>query len=140
MTIKEGKGKAIHDAGDVAKIFWAILKVEEKLDQEKEHFWEMILDARNIIREIHLVSLGSINSNLVHPREVYRPAIINGATSIVLAHNHPSGNTTPSGEDMEITHRLRKAGDIIGIKVLDHVIIGGKGKYYSFADEGLITK
>ncbi len=83
------------------------------------------------------VSEGSVNASIVHPREVMIPAIKESASSIVLLHNHPSGDPTPSASDIEITHRVSKTGEIIGIKLIDHIIIGQEG-YYSFADEGLI--
>ncbi len=83
------------------------------------------------------ISKGSLNASIVHPREVMIPAIKESAASIALIHNHPSGDPTPSQADVEITHRLIKTGEIVGIKLVDHIIIGDK-KYYSFADEGLI--
>ncbi len=89
-----------------------------------------------IIKDI-TISKGSLNASIVHPREVMIPAIKESAASIVLIHNHPSGDPTPSQADVEITHRLTKTGEIIGIKLVDHIIIGDK-EYYSFADEGLI--
>ncbi len=89
-----------------------------------------------VIRDI-TVSEGSLSASIVHPREVMVPAIRESAASIVLIHNHPSGDPTPSHSDIEITHRVTKTGEIIGIKLLDHIIIGGND-YYSFADEGLI--
>ena len=90
----------------------------------------------HIIKDI-VISEGSVDASIVHPREVMIPAIRESATKIVLIHNHPSGDPSPSQADIEITHRLIKAGDIIGIKLLDHIIIGGTD-YYSFADEGMI--
>ncbi len=89
-----------------------------------------------LIKDIS-VSEGILNASVVHPREVMISAIKESAASIVLVHNHPSGDPTPSQADIEITHRLRKTGDIIGIKMLDHIIIGD-GMFYSFADEGMI--
>lgn len=89
-----------------------------------------------IIKDI-TVSEGSLNSSIVHPREVMIPAIKESAASIVMIHNHPSGDPTPSQQDMQITHRISKTGHIIGIKLLDHIIIGD-GSFYSFADEGLL--
>ena len=82
-----------------------------------------ILDARNQLLGINTVSVGTLNSSIVHPRECFKPAILMGAASIILAHNHPSGDTTPSREDIELTKRLRDAGEILGIEVLDHLII-----------------
>lgn len=89
-----------------------------------------------LIKDI-TISEGSLNASIVHPREVMIPAIKESAASITLVHNHPSGDPTPSRADIEITHRLCKTGEIIGIKLLDHIIIGD-GAFYSFADEGLI--
>lgn len=89
-----------------------------------------------LIKDI-AVSEGILNASVVHPREVMVSAIKESAASIVLVHNHPSGDPTPSQADIEITHRLRKTGDIIGIKMIDHIIIGD-GTFYSFADEGMI--
>jgi DNA repair protein RadC len=89
-----------------------------------------------IIKEL-TVSEGSLNASIVHPREVMIPAIKESAASIVLIHNHPSGDPTPSQQDIEITHRISKTGQIIGIKLLDHIIIGDN-RYYSFSDEGLL--
>jgi DNA repair protein RadC len=90
----------------------------------------------NVIKDL-TISEGNLNSSIVHPREVMAPAIKDSAASLVLIHNHPSGDPTPSQSDIEITHRLTKAGEIIGIKLLDHIIIAGND-FYSFADEGLI--
>ena len=90
----------------------------------------------HIVKDI-VVSEGSVDASIVHPREVMIPAIRESATKIVLIHNHPSGDPTPSPADIEITHRVYKAGEIIGIKLLDHIIIGGT-EFYSFADEGMI--
>ena len=90
----------------------------------------------HIIKDI-VVSEGSVDTSIVHPREVMIPAIQESATKIVLIHNHPSGDPSPSQADIEITHRVSKAGEIIGIKLLDHIIIGGND-FYSFADEGMI--
>jgi len=90
----------------------------------------------HIIKDI-VVSEGSVDASIVHPREVMIPAIKESATKIVLIHNHPSGDPSPSQADIEITHRVSKAGEIIGIKLLDHIIIGGN-EFYSFADEGMI--
>ena len=90
----------------------------------------------HIIKDI-VISEGSVDTSIVHPREVMIPAIKESATKIVLIHNHPSGDPSPSQADIEITHRVSKAGEIIGIKLLDHIIIGGT-EFYSFADEGMI--
>ncbi len=83
------------------------------------------------------ISEGSLNASIVHPREVMIPAIRESAASFALIHNHPSGDPTPSQQDLEITHRLNKTGKIVGIHMVDHIIIGGNG-FFSFADEGLL--
>jgi DNA repair protein RadC len=96
-----------------------------------------LLDPKmNLIKECN-ISEGSLNSSIVHPREVMIPAIKESAAAIALVHNHPSGDPTPSQQDIEITHRISKTRQIIGIRLVDHVIIGG-GTYYSFSDEGLL--
>ena len=104
---------------------------------KKEVFRVLMLDSKNRIFAESIVSQGSLTSSIVHPREVFAPAIKNSAASLIFLHNHPSGDPTPSPEDVEITRRLVKAGEIIGIKVLDHIIIGDEG-YMSFADNRLI--
>jgi len=105
--------------------------------KKKEVFIAMLLDGKNrMIRDV-LISEGNLTSSIVHPREVFNPAIKDSAAGIIFVHNHPSGDPAPSREDREITKRLKDAGELIGIKVLDHVIIGN-GKYVSFADEGLL--
>ena len=96
-----------------------------------------LLDNKLHVINDFVISEGSVDSSIVHPREVMIPAIKESAAKIVLLHNHPSGDPTPSRADIEITHRVSKAGNIIGIQLLDHIIIGGT-EYYSFADEGMI--
>jgi len=104
---------------------------------KKEVVKAVLLDIKSqVIKDIN-ISEGSLNSSIVHPREVMTPAIKESAASLTLIHNHPSGDPSPSQSDIEITQRLRKAGEIIGIKLLDHIIIGGLN-YYSFSEEGLI--
>jgi len=104
---------------------------------KKEVVKAVLLDMKSQVIKDITISEGSLNSSVVHPREVMVPAIKESAASLVLIHNHPSGDPSPSQSDLEITHRLQKAGEIIGIKLLDHIIIGGLD-YYSFAEEGLI--
>lgn len=105
--------------------------------KKKEHFVTLLLDTKNQVIACETISIGSLNSSIVHPREVFKTAITKSAASIILAHNHPSGNTEPSNEDIEVTRRLIETGDIIGIKVLDHIIIGD-GRYMSFKEMGYI--
>jgi DNA repair protein RadC len=106
-------------------------------DSRKESFLTLLLDGKNrIIRRIQ-VSEGSLNQSIVHPREVFSPAVKESAAAIILVHNHPTGDPAPSSEDIAITRRLREAGDIMGIKVLDHIIIGD-GEFVSFVERGLL--
>lgn len=102
---------------------------------DREEFLVLLLDGKNKLLGFNLVSIGTLTSSLTHPREVFKAAILGNAASIILLHNHPSGDPIPSAEDLEITRRLREVGEIIGIKVLDHVIIGDS-RYISFVDDG----
>jgi len=106
-------------------------------DKKKEHFKILSLDSRNKLISIDDVSIGTINANLVHPREVFKTAIQHLAVSIVIVHNHPSGDPEPSEDDLEITKRITEAGKLIGIDILDHIIIT-KTKFFSFKDKKLI--
>ena len=102
---------------------------------KKEEFHVLLLDAKNRkIKDVR-ISEGSLTSSLVHPREVFHPVIRESAAAVVLVHNHPSGDPTPSQEDIQITRRLRDVGEVMGVRVLDHLVIG-KGKYVSFVDDG----
>jgi DNA repair protein RadC len=106
---------------------------------KKEEFHVLLLDAKNrMIRDVR-VSEGSLTSSLVHPREVFNPVIRESAAAVILIHNHPSGDPAPSQEDLHITRRLREIGEVMGVRVLDHIIVG-KGKYVSFVDDGYWEK
>jgi DNA repair protein RadC len=108
----------------------------ERLGAEMiEHFYLVLLDNKHRkIREV-LVSKGSLTASIVHPRDVFVPVVKQSAAAIVLVHNHPAGHPAPSKEDIEITRRLRKVGDLMGVRVLDHIVIG-RGRYVSFAADG----
>ncbi len=106
-------------------------------DLPHEQFRIVLLDGKHRVLRDVLVSQGTLTSSPVHPREVFRPAIQHGAAAMVLVHNHPSGDPAPSGDDLEITRRLRDVGDLVGIRVLDHLVIGD-GRYCSLADRGLM--
>jgi DNA repair protein RadC len=95
--------------------------------QAREHFLVILLNTRHEAIAIETVSVGSLNASIVHPREVFRPAVLASAASIVVAHNHPSGDPEPSEEDISITRRLVQVGELLGIGLLDHVIIGRRG-------------
>lgn len=113
------------------------LLMEEMRYLKKEVFKIILLNTKNhIIKQVN-VSIGSLNSSIVHPREVFSEAVKSGCSGLLLVHNHPSGDPEPSREDIETTQRLVNAGNILGIKVLDHVIIGD-GRYISFKEQGLL--
>jgi DNA repair protein RadC len=132
--VMEDMGKAMSNPGVFARVLKSILRTYKIIDREKEHFWCIGLTTKNSIKYIDLVSMGTLNSSLVHPREAFRLAIFKGVCSLIIGHNHPSGDCTPSDEDVKITKRLIQAGKIIGIEVLDHVIITSAG-YYSFKEK-----
>jgi len=102
---------------------------------EREHFYVLLLDARHRLIRDHCVSVGTIDSALVHPREVFRPAVAESAAAVILLHNHPSGDPTPSPEDRAITRRLAATAELVGIELLDHVIVAGGGAV-SLRDRG----
>ena len=100
---------------------------DELEDKNKEHFYALLLDTKNRIISEQLISVGTLNASLIHPREVFNPAIKASANAIILVHNHPSGDCKPSKEDIHVTKMLNEAGELIGIKVLDHVVVGKDG-------------
>jgi DNA repair protein RadC len=106
-------------------------------DKAKEHFKLILLNPRNKIIGISTISIGTLNASLVHPREVFKDAIMHSAASVVLAHNHPSGDPEPSEDDLTITRRLIEAGKILGVEVMDHIIIAKNG-FFSFKERGLV--
>ena len=128
----ELKNFDIKDPESVVKAIRASIK-----DKAKEHFKLILLNPRNKIIGISTISIGTLNASLVHPREVFKDAIMHTAASVVLAHNHPSGDPEPSEDDITITKRLIEAGKILGIEVMDHIIIAKNG-FFSFKEKGLI--
>lgn len=100
---------------------------------DREHFMVVALDAKHAVIGINTVSIGSVTLSIVHPREVFKPLLLMNASAVILAHNHPSGDSTPSPEDRALTRRLKDGGELLGIAVLDHVVLG-EDRYYSFAD------
>lgn len=108
-------------------------------DDDREHFWVIFVNTQNHYQAAHDVSTGTLSASLVHPREVFGPALREGAAAIILVHNHPSGDPTPSKEDLRLTQRLVDAGKLLDVRVLDHVIIGnGSGRWSSLAQSGAI--
>jgi DNA repair protein RadC len=111
--------KVVNSSADIANYY-----MEKMKDLKKEHFIAVFLDSKNKIIKDELISVGTLNASLVHPREVFKEAIKNSANSIILVHNHPSGDCEPSGEDEIITQKIKEAGELMNIKILDHIIIG----------------
>lgn len=104
-------------------------------DEDREHFVTVLLDQHHHVTGLHVVSVGSLSASIVHPREVFKVVLLTNAAALILAHNHPSGDPTPSKEDLEITRRLRQGAELLGIRLLDHLVIG-RGRYVSFVDDG----
>ena len=129
--------------GKKARIYLSPKEVWEELkdirDNKKEHFVIFYLDSRNQEIKREIISVGSLNASLVHPREVFEPTVRNLAAQIILAHNHPSGDPEPSEDDITITKRLIEAGKIMGIEVVDHIIVVKNG-FFSFKEKGLLEQ
>ncbi len=141
VTLVRESTLAYHDvpqmrsSKDVATLLRAYLK-----EVDREYFVVFFLDQKNRLTGIHTVSMGSLTASVVHPREVFKGAILAQAAAIIGGHNHPSGDVQPSREDRALTARLYQAGKLLGIHMLDHIIVGSEGHYFSFADEGLLEK
>lgn len=123
----------IHTPEDAARV------VQKHLQGvDREHFVGLYLSASNRLIAVHTVSVGTLNSSMVHPREVFKLALLLSAASVIVSHNHPSGNLEPSREDIEITRQLAEAGKILGIPLHDHVIVNEHIGYTSLAERGLL--
>ena len=120
--------RIVRDARAVADAF-----AEHFAPLDREHFVVLVLDGKNRVLGFNVVSVGSLTAALVHPREVFKAAILSNAAALILVHNHPSGDPTPSAEDRAITERLRQVGELVGIRVFDHVVIGDEGQFVSLA-------
>ena len=139
VLVKEKVGRyelprKIGAPGDAYKAITTILNVQE---EAQEVFGVLILNIKHKIVAVHEVSRGTLNASLVHPREVFKSAILHNAAAIICFHNHPSGDPKPSKEDVDITKRLIEAGEILGIPVLDHIIVGDE-EYVSLKEMGVI--
>lgn len=137
MLVRQGaikiEDRCIRSPEDAAKI------VREHLrGADREHFVGLYLNSANNLIGVHTVSIGILNSSLVHPREVFKLAYMINAASVIVSHNHPSGNTEPSNEDITMTKQLVEAGKILGIPLHDHIIITDHDGYTSFAERGLL--
>lgn len=134
--VREGsilyKTRNISTSGDAAGIGRQFLE-----DLDREQVMLLCLDNRNQPTSINVVSIGTNNSSLIHPREIFKIAVLSNAASIILYHNHPSGETQPSQEDIEVSKRIEKAGKLMGIELLDHLIIGSENRYCSLKEQGM---
>ena len=127
------RGAVFRGSEDVFRAFGPRMR-----DMKVEQFWAILIDGKHrVIREV-MVSQGTLTSSPVHPREVFSASIRHGAAAIMLCHNHPSGDASPSADDLEITRRLVQVGDLVGIRVLDHIVLGDSS-YVSLADRGLLS-
>ncbi len=130
--IKNRKSKTINSGKDIAKLL-----MPELSNLKKEHFIGIFLNSRKKILKKETIFIGSLDSSIIHPREIFKIALVESAAAVVLVHNHPSGDPTPSEEDIEITNQIVKAGEVLGITVLDHIIIADN-KYLSLSEQGLV--
>jgi DNA repair protein RadC len=124
-------GARLSSSADVYSTFWPSM-VSERV----EVFTCAMVDAKLRLIRTEVISKGTLTASIVHPREAFRPAVRNAASGVIFVHNHPSGDALPSEEDRRITGRLEEVGRILGIPLLDHVVVGAEGSYYSFADAG----
>jgi DNA repair protein RadC len=137
MELKVRTKEAITNPEQIAEIFQAIQRAENEIDKMKERCWVVGLNTKNFIIYVELVSMGTLNASLVHPREIFRFAIMKGGVSGILAvHSHPSGDPEPSEDDIAITKRLCEAGKILGIELLDHVIVTHGPAFISLKAQG----
>jgi DNA repair protein RadC len=134
MIVSE-KHTKVYSPDTVAEIVRSLIADENPESRDQEHFYVLGLNHKNVIQYIDLVSLGTVNEALIHPREVFRLAIMRGCSSIIIAHNHPSNDLTLSEEDKDCTDRLHGSAKILGIPLLDHVIVSDDS-FYSFQEEG----
>lgn len=123
--------RRIRMAKDVVELFLSFLD-----ETDREQFFLLCLNTKNEPTALHTVSIGSLDASIVHPREVFKTAILSNAASVIVAHNHPSGDPTPSREDIQVTRNLQQAGEVLGITVLDHIVVGTEGAYYSLKEKG----
>lgn len=133
-TIKYSTSSKITSPKDAADIFTNAINLDKKAE---EYLYMIALGTKNDVLGCMEISHGSINSSIVHPREVFKRALLLNSVSIIIAHNHPSGNTTPSKEDINITQRLKECGNILGIELMDHLIVGDN-TFLSFKEKGML--
>ena len=133
MIYLQGSHIYVKTPQHIAQVFLDVLLLEDAVDRDKEHFYVMHLDVRTRVKLVELVSIGTLTSSLVHPRETFRRAVMQGSASIIIAHNHPSGEADPSDEDLRVTRQVFEAGQLLGIHFLDHIIFTPTS-FYSFQE------
>ncbi len=134
MVVREGKPSKAELNNPLA-VFNFMKRRARGLD--REHFWRIDVDSRSKPISVDTVSVGTLSASLVHPREFFRPALVLPTAGVIAIHNHPSGETTPSPEDKDATNRLRRAGELLGVPLLDHVIVSDTS-FFSFKEAGLL--
>jgi DNA repair protein RadC len=135
MLVRDARssyGEPLRTSGEVANLLQA-----EADTWDREHFLVLALNGKNRLLGVETVSIGTLTASLVHPREVFTSLILAKAAAFILAHNHPSGDPTPSIEDHSITRRLKECGELFGLGLLDHVVLGHE-RYFSMADQGVL--
>jgi len=139
VRLTEAQKIRILNSDDIFSIMQMVLRRENKIDRDKEHFWIIGLATSNKVLFIELVSIGSVSRTIVEPMNVFRVAVLKNASNVILVHNHPSCDLTPSEDDKDITNRLIQVGLIIRVEVIEHLIIT-PSSYLSFVDIGLFAK
>lgn len=138
-TVMEEADTLKLDSPELAVKFWrANVAPMPIFDTNKEHAAVLLLNTRYHIKSWNLVSIGSVNESIVHPREVFRAALVAGSYALILMHNHPSGDPAPSQTDHSLTRRLAEGAELLQVKLLDHVIVGDGERYFSFKEAGVL--
>jgi DNA repair protein RadC len=139
VLVKErvGRYELPRKIGSPEDAYRAITTITNAQEEAQEVFGVLILNTKHKIVAVHEVSRGTLNASMVHPREVFKPAVLHNAASIICFHNHPSGDPEPSRDDVEVTNRLVEAGKIMGIGILDHIIVGDD-RYTSLKERGVM--
>lgn len=140
MVLKDiGKGTRLSQPQAVADLGFSLLAMESEIDAEREHVWAIGLTNKNGVKYVELVSLGTLDESLIHPRELFPNAVHFGAARLIVMHNHPSGEVEISDADVRMTNRIVEAGKILGIAILDHIIIGnGTGRFAALKGAGVM--
>lgn len=138
-ALELGKRRSSHLCAPIKSSSDVVPYVQNYAVSKKEHFLLLTLNGSHEIIQIHVVSIGTLNRTLIHPREIYGTAMREDAAAIIVCHNHPSGNCQPSEEDIDVTHNLERVGEIMGIELLDHIIVC-RESYYSFLDNKMLLR